>query len=759
MLSVLSGRISMSKAKRTAPSTIPMSKLAIGLLLLFSTAAFAQTPANDYLDAIGLARLKDYTSHRLSSGNRYVNSNDDDKRIAPGETLVVADIGGAGMVTHIWVTVTQNEYGWPRLLRIRVYYDGSKTPSVDAPLGDFFAVGHGAEREVNSMMVRDSSFGRARNSYWPMPFRKACRITITNEGNRVLPIILWHVDYRRYASLPADLGYFHAYYRQERPARSGRNYAFLDTKATGHYVGTVMSVVLTQISWFGEGDDLFYIDGAKRPQLYGTGTEDYFNDAWDLRDASALWTGTPIAEGELPGSRLSAYRWHVPDPIAFKKSIWAGIEHSGWTSNPDGSVRSGFEERPDYFSSVAFWYQKGVNEEVTEPPYGYERLPYGNATQIAVEDSIDQVTTEHGTASVLRDVDWAKDILLFKAEGVGSKINVPIDIAEDGRYALVADLAEFSDYGDYTALLDGQPTNVDTRQPATSEIPLPGPEIFRNYLTELYVARDRTLGMFRLSKGRHTLTFVCQGKDPRSVGYNLGINDVVVEKVSDSGAGADGVKEEEEGRQREAVKPGTVVYRGRPLSFYAGRLKSGDGSERVKAIRVIGYFGKEGAAAVPELAAALSDSSAEVRRAAAGSLGLMGPSAVPALPSLGKALSDQDAYVRSLSAIALQAMGAKAAPAVPQLITALNDPNSYVRMSAANALGAVGSASVAAVPALIGRLEIPAEDGFARGDVAHALGEIGPAAKSALPVLKEAVGKRRVGAAAEEAILKIEGKP
>jgi hypothetical protein len=90
-----------------------------------------------------------------------------------------------------------------------------------------------------------------------MPFRKACRITVTNEGNRFVPFFYYHVDYRQYLSLAADIGYFHAYFRQERPARSGRNYAFLDTKATGHYVGTVMSVVLTQISWFGEGDDLF----------------------------------------------------------------------------------------------------------------------------------------------------------------------------------------------------------------------------------------------------------------------------------------------------------------------------------------------------------------------------------------------------------------------------------------------------------------------------------------------------------------------
>ena len=785
MLSFLNGPISTSKPKQTAPSTIPMSKLAIGLLLLFSTAACAQTPANDYQDALGLARLKNYTSARVSTGNRFIYSNDDSKRIMPGETLEVADLTGPGMVTHIWITVAQNEFAWPRLLRFRVYYDGHKTPSVDAPLGDFFAVGHGAERDVNSMMVRDSSFGRARNSYWPMPFQKSCRITVTNEGQRVLPIILWHVDYRSYQSLPEDIGYFHAYYRQERPARSGQNYAFLDTKGTGHYVGTVLSVVLTQISWFGEGDDLFYIDGAKQPQIYGTGTEDYFNDAWDLRDASALWTGTPIAEGELPGSRLSAYRWHVPDPIAFTKSIWAGIEHSGWTSNPDGSVRSGFEERPDYFSSVAFWYQKGVNENLAEPPYGYERLPFGNATQIAVEDSIDRVTTEKGTASVLRDVDWAKDILLFKAEGVGSKINVPLDIAEDGRYEIVADLAEASDYGDYIVLFDGEPTNVDTRKPATSEIPLPGPEVFHNYLTELYVARDRTLGMFNLNKGRHTLTFVCQGKDPRSVGYNLGINDVVLEKVPTATA------EEEAWGRDEGVGAAvtSVVYRGRPLSFYVGKLKSERETERVHAIRAIGQFGKDGAGAVAEVTATLTDSNPEMRGAAADALGEIGSASAPVVAGLVKTLTDPDARVRGLAAIALQRMGGKAVAAIPALIRALNDPVNYVRAPAAAALGAMGTAAGEAAHPLAERLLLKNEDGFVLASVAYALGDIGPAAKEAIPALRQFLDVRRqvrlggtdelgagaqevganaervgaaaheVGAAAEEAILRIEGKP
>lgn len=634
-----------------------------------------------------------------------------------------------------------------------MYYDGHKTPSVDAPLGDFFAVGHGAERDVNSVMVRDSSLGRARNSYWPMPFRQSCRITLTNEGNRFVPMFYYHVDYRTFRSLPADVGYFHAYYRQERPARQGQNYAFLDIQGTGHYVGTVLAVVLSQISWFGEGDDLFYIDGAKQPQIYGTGTEDYFNDAWDLRDASAMWTGTPIAEGELPGSRLSAYRWHVPDPIAFTSSLWAGIEHSGWTSNPDGSVRSGFEERPDYFSSVAFWYQRGVNEGLPEPPYGAMRLPYGNATQIAVEDSINDVTTERGSATVLRNVDWAKDLLLFKAEGAGSKINIPLDIIEDGQYAIVAQLAQASDYGDYTALFDGEPTNVDTRKPSTSEIPLPGPEVFRNYLNELYVARDRTLGVFTLKKGRHTLTFVCQGKDPRSVGYNLGINEVVLEKVP-----AD--KEPEERTAEEPVTAAAtgVVYRGRALPSYVAKARSTNGAQRIAAVRAIGAFGANARPAIPELVSALADASSAVRSAATDSLAQMGPAAASAVSALAKALSDPNPRVRDGAALALKAMGPKAAPAVPRLIEALRDPVNYVRAPAADALGAIGPAARDAVTPLSQGL-LRKDDGFVLTSMAYALGNIGPVAKDAIPALKHMLETRRLGAAAQEAILKIEGKP
>ena len=138
--------------------------LAAALLSIFTSAVRAQAPDPGLPDPYGLLVPKDFSAHRSSSNNPDWNSNDDSKRPIPGETQVLADLTGPGVVTHLWVTIADNEYGWPRLLRLRVYYDGSSVPSVDAPIGDFFAVGHGFEAKVKSAMVVDSSDGRARNS-------------------------------------------------------------------------------------------------------------------------------------------------------------------------------------------------------------------------------------------------------------------------------------------------------------------------------------------------------------------------------------------------------------------------------------------------------------------------------------------------------------------------------------------------------------------------------------------------------------------
>lgn len=725
------------------------NQIARGGCLLLLMAGSAASQMQD------LPRLKNYSAHRVSSQNRYVGSNDDSKRIMPGETLVMADLAGPGVVNHIWLTVADNEFAWPRLVRLRVYYDGKKTPSVDVPLGEFFAVGHGYERNVDSLPVRDTSYGRARNSYWAMPFRKSCRITVTDEGKRPVTMFYYHVDWQKHPSLPEDIAYFHGYYRQERPAVAGRNYAFLDIKGTGHYVGTVLNVIQAGVGWFGEGDDLFFVDGAAKPQISGTGTEDYLSDAWGLRVSTGPWTGTPVAEGELVGARLSGYRWHVPDPIPFTKSLWAGIEHAGWTYNDDGKLRSSFEQRPDYFSSAAFWYQKGVNEDLAEPPFGDERLPLGNAIQIAVEDSLADVKTVKGKVSVQREVDWGRDLLFFEGEGPGSRIDIPIDVPSTGRYEILARIAQAPDYGNYYALLDGKPMNLDSREALTSEIPATGPAILQNYQPEVYVAAEHPLGWLSLEKGLHTLSFVCSGRDGRSAGFYLGINDVVLEHIPDTAS----ISPEAAPPSSGARVTTEAVYRGRTLSEYRKMLPGSTGANRAAVLRSIGSFREDGGAAASEVGAMLADPSADVRAAAAWALSQMGPAGAAGVPGLTKSLTDPNPLVRSLSAVALRSMGPKAVAAVPALIHALSDPEPTVRSPAADALGHIGPAAKVAVSALRDRLLVADEVVYVLRSDATALGDIGPDAAAALSALRQVLKQTRVTATAEEAILKITRKP
>jgi hypothetical protein len=394
-----------------------------------------------------------------------------------------------------------------------------------------------------------------------------------------------------------------------------------------------------------------------------------------------------------------------------------------------------------------------VNEELLEPPYGEARLPLGNAQQIAVEDSLAEVTVEKGKASVQREVDWGKDLLFFEAEGQGSRINVPLDIQEGGRYEIVARIAQAPDYGDYYALLDGKPTNLDNRQAATSEIPSTGPEVFHNYLPEIYVAVDRPLGWLDLEKGRHTLSFVCVGRDGRSSGYNLGINDVVLERIPRAIAAVP------QTAPPNALQTVGVVYRGRPLSEYLQQLKQASDTNRAETVRAIGAFGEDAGPGVKAVAEALTDPDPDTRAAAAWALSQMAAAGAPAISALEKAIADVNPRVRSLSAVALRSMGPKAVDAVPALVQALSDPAAYVRAPAADTIGAVGATARTAVQPLIERLLTPGEQVYVLRSVASALGNIGPDAAGALPALQQALKMHRVTYTAQEAILKIKKEP
>ena len=313
------------------------------------------------LDQLG--KLQNYQSGRVSSFDRS-GGNQDRLTIPVGETVVLAEIPGPAAIHHIWITVAAEPF-YGRKLILRMYWDNEPSPSVEVPLGDFFGVGHGLNRNLYSLPLACSSNGRARNCYWYMPFRRSARITVTNEGHSPVGAFYYYIDYRRLAELPPETPYFHAQYRQEFPCEPGKNYLILEAKGRGHYVGCNLSILQQSIGWWGEGDDMIYVDGEEFPSLHGTGSEDYFSDAWGMREDAHLFYGCPLQEDDFQvGSKATVYRFHLPDPIPFSRSIKVTIEH-GHQNN-----------RSDYFSSVAYWYQLEPHQPFPPLPGVRERLPY-----------------------------------------------------------------------------------------------------------------------------------------------------------------------------------------------------------------------------------------------------------------------------------------------------------------------------------------------------------------------------------------------
>jgi len=310
-----------------------------------------------------LAKPQDYVSRRISSYDRS-GGNRDSLTIEPGATAVLAEIPGPGAIHHIWVTIAAEPF-YGRKLVLRMHWDGETTPSVEAPIGDFFGVGHGLDRSFSSLPINCSSEGRARNCYWFMPFRKSARITVTNEGGKPVAAFYYYVDYRVLKELPEFIPYFHAQYRQEMPCAPDRNYVLLDAEGRGHYVGCNLSVLQRAMGWWGEGDDMIYVDGEETPSLHGTGSEDYFSDAWGMREDENPFYGCPLQEEDFQaGSKATVYRFHIPDPIPFNRSILVTIEHGHGN------------DRADNFSSVAYWYQAEPHKRFPPLPLVAQRLPF-----------------------------------------------------------------------------------------------------------------------------------------------------------------------------------------------------------------------------------------------------------------------------------------------------------------------------------------------------------------------------------------------
>ena len=399
-------------------------------------------------DALGqLTQAQKGRTRRVSSTDSNIDKNGDSKTILPGQTLVLADLDGPGVLTHFWNTTMSLNPFLGRALVLRMYWDGSDRPSVEVPLGDFFGVGHGAHATFQSLPVGVSSHGRSRNCFWRMPFRKHAKITVTNENGKLGPVpFYYYLDWEQVDELPEETVYFHARYRQQTPAASG-DHVILETEGRGHYVGTVYSAHQTKTGWFGEGDDRFYIDGEEVPSIQGTGTEDYFGDAWGFREFAGPFHGVTLYEGPMLGDRVSAYRWHVNDPVRFTKSLKMSIEHRGSVFTDQGEQLSSSGEREDWISSVAFWYQTPVTTWKEELPPADQRVaPYQIFLAGRLEMRATPDTAEKQVAGIV-----------FRPNTPDGDIAFDVELEQAGTYKLSAVLLKSILGGRYQPLLDGEP--------------------------------------------------------------------------------------------------------------------------------------------------------------------------------------------------------------------------------------------------------------------------------------------------------------
>lgn len=454
-------------------------------------------------------------------GDLTERSNSDNQSVPPGGTNVLLDVKGPGVVTHIWATFLGPEpQDWApagsadhQEMLVRMYWDGESRPSVEAPLGDFFACAFGLRREVIStpVVVEDAD---SYNCFWRMPFRKAARIEVVNQSKKSISLFYFNIDWIELPKLARDTPYFHAQYRQEYPAKHGVDYTVLDTQGKGHYVGTVLSVRTRSPAWFGEGDEKIYVDGESKPSIWGTGTEDYFLSAWGLKTTSTPYAGVPVFDQwGIVGGHTSAYRWHLLDPIVFNTGLKVTFEHFGWIApdeNPEGKSTS-WNEREDDYSSVAFWYQTGPSTFADRAPSAEERrLPSLERQIVMAKEFASQ--NHHGTGPVTTqrlELYPEAQLLYQPADATNAWLEFTFEVRKKEPLRLLINATTSYDFGIYQASLNG----VKLGDPM-------------DFYSAKIANQEFHLLDFWPTPGSYTLRLECLGKNPAAQGHFAGIESI-----------------------------------------------------------------------------------------------------------------------------------------------------------------------------------------------------------------------------------------
>jgi D-arabinan exo alpha-(1,3)/(1,5)-arabinofuranosidase (non-reducing end) len=340
----------------------------------------AQGPAADVSFLPHYARAQSYKSLKQSSYDK-TGGNRDRWPIPPGGTQEVFKASGPGVITHIWFTIAAQSDDHLKEIVLRGYWDDNAKPSVEVPVGDFFGLNL-ASYEVYQSQYLACSPGRSLNCYFSMPYKRAARFTVTNEGSREVGAFYSNIDYITVPRLPDDTLYFHAQYRQSAPSTpvtgaspllnpDGRqNYVYMETRGRGHLMGVTLGVLQNANGWWGEGDDMIFVDDDAKPAIVGTGSEDYFLGSWNFggREGAvpfghAMYGAPLIVNAERTGGRYCCYRWHGDNPVTFERSLKHTMEHGH------------ANDRGDNFFSAAYWYQAAPFTDFPALPPVADRIP------------------------------------------------------------------------------------------------------------------------------------------------------------------------------------------------------------------------------------------------------------------------------------------------------------------------------------------------------------------------------------------------
>ncbi|MCX7011225.1 MAG: DUF2961 domain-containing protein [Candidatus Sumerlaeota bacterium] len=433
--------------------------------------------------------------------------------VRPGETDTMVDVQGTGVIRRMWCAIgAPNRTAVLRQAILRMYWDDEPSPSVEVPVGDFFGAGFGQMIDYVSTPLSITSGGY--NCSWVMPFHKSARITLTNDSDAAINSFYYNFEVEMEKSLPPDTLYFHAQWRRENPATPDKNYTILEAQGRGSLAGVSLSMQSLQGGGFGflEGDEMFWVDGEDQPSIHGTGTEDYFKSCWYFQTGTFSAPDHGCLIRDEPMGRVFAYRWHIDDPLPFRKSIRATIEHG-----------SESKYNVDY-SSVAYWYQ--TEPHASFPPLlsAEDRLPYTPPPPRKIDGAIEAeglkpiARATSGTVKARYTGKWGDEWsggadLHWIGMRPNARLRLELPAPAKGHYTIYGYFMRAANHGDVQAYVNGRKIG----------------EPVSGYAPKVEHCGPIHLGEVELQDGANELVLELVGKDPRSTEYNVGVDCFVLQ--------------------------------------------------------------------------------------------------------------------------------------------------------------------------------------------------------------------------------------